>query len=145
MLKLKLQCFGHLIRRADSEKAWGWERLGAGREVGDRGWDGWMASPTQWTWVWASSGSWWRIGKPGVLQSMGSQRVRHDWATELNTEVDVNLYLTTGTCSSAPSYNNLTRNKKVEGITPSIMPIGLQLCHLDPWGCSSWCLFPRSL
>ena len=49
-----------------------------------RGWDGWMASPTQWTWVWASSGSWWWTGKPGMLQSMGSQRVRHNWATELN-------------------------------------------------------------
>ena len=49
-----------------------------------KGWDGWMASPTQWTWVWVSSGSWWRTGKPGVLQSMGSQRVRLDWATELN-------------------------------------------------------------
>ena len=49
----------------------------------DRGWDGWMVSPTWWTWVWASSGSWWWTGKPGMLQSMGSQRVRHDWATEL--------------------------------------------------------------
>ena len=53
-------------------------------EEDDRGWDGWMASLTQWTWVWASSRSWWWTGKPGVLQSMGSQRVRHDWATELN-------------------------------------------------------------
>ena len=53
-------------------------------ENGDvRGWDGWMASPTQWTWVWASSGSWWWTGQPGVLQSMGSQRVGHDWVTEL--------------------------------------------------------------
>ena len=50
----------------------------------NREWDGWMASPTWWTWVWVSSGSWWKIGKPGVLQSMGSQRVRHDCATELN-------------------------------------------------------------
>ena len=49
----------------------------------DRGWDGWMVSPTQWPWVWANSGSWWWTGKPGVLQSVGSQRVRHDWATEL--------------------------------------------------------------
>ena len=55
-----------------------------GEEGDDRGWDGWMASPTQWTWVWASSGSWWWTGKPGVLQSLGSQRVRHDWVTELN-------------------------------------------------------------
>ena len=53
-------------------------------EGDDRGWDGWMASPTQWTWVWVNSGSWWWTGRPGVLQSMGSQRVRCDWATELN-------------------------------------------------------------
>ena len=53
-------------------------------EVDDRGWDGWMTSLTQWTWVWVNSGSWWWTGRPGVLQSMGSQRVRHDWATELN-------------------------------------------------------------
>ena len=61
-----------------------WERLKAEGEGDDRGWDGWMASLTQWTWVWVSSGSWWWTGKPGVLQSMGSQRVGHDWATELN-------------------------------------------------------------
>ena len=50
----------------------------------DRGWNGWMASSTQWTWVWVSSGSWWWAGKPGMLQSIGSQRVGHDWASELN-------------------------------------------------------------
>ena len=61
---------------------WCWERLKAGGEVGGRGWDGWMASPTQWTWAWPNSGRWWRTGKPGVLQSMGSQRVGHDWETE---------------------------------------------------------------
>ena len=60
------------------------ERLKAGGEGDDRGGDGWMASPTWWTWVWASSRSWWWTGKPGVLQSMGSQGVRHNWATELN-------------------------------------------------------------
>ena len=65
------------------KRPWCWERLKAG-EGDNRGWDGWMASPTRWTWVWASSGSWWWTGKPGVLQSMGSQRVGHDWATELN-------------------------------------------------------------
>ena len=58
------------------------EKIEVGREGDDRGWDGWMASLTQWTWVWASSGSWWWTGKPGVLQSTGSQRVRHDWAIE---------------------------------------------------------------
>ena len=72
MLKLKLQYFGHLMRRTDSlERPWCWERLKAGGEGDNRGWDGWMASLTWWTWVWARSGSWWWIGKPGVLQSMG--------------------------------------------------------------------------
>ena len=66
------------------ERPWLWERLKAGGEGDNRGWDGWMASPTQWTWVWASFGSWWWTGKTGVLHSMGSQRVRHDWGTELN-------------------------------------------------------------
>ena len=53
-------------------------------EWDDRGWDGWMASPTQWTWVWVNSRSWWWTGRPGMLQSMGLQRVGHDWVTELN-------------------------------------------------------------
>ena len=66
------------------KRPWCWERLKAGGEGDDRGWGGWVASPTQWTWVWASSRSWWRTGRPGVLQSMGSQRVGHDWAAELN-------------------------------------------------------------
>ena len=65
------------------EKTLMWERLKAGGEGADRGWDGWMASLTQWTWVWVSSGSWWWIERPGVLWSMGSQRVGHDWATKL--------------------------------------------------------------
>ena len=69
------------------KRSWCWERLRAGRERGDRGWDGWMASPAQWTWVWASSGRWWRTGKPGMLQSIGSQRVGHDWVTEQTTVV----------------------------------------------------------
>ena len=62
---------------------WCWERLRAGGEGDDRGWDGWMASWTQWTWVWVISGSWWWTGRPCVLQSMWSQRVGHDWATDL--------------------------------------------------------------
>ena len=59
------------------------EILKAGAEGDDRGWNGWMASPTQWTWVWVNSGSWWWTGRPGVLQFMGSQRVGHNWATHL--------------------------------------------------------------
>ena len=66
------------------KRPWCWERLKTGGEGDDRRWDGWMASPTWWIWVWASSRSWWWTGKPGMLQSMWSQRVRHDWATELN-------------------------------------------------------------
>ena len=61
-----------------------WERLRTGREGDDRGWGGWMASPTQWTWVWVDSDSWWWTGRPGVLQFMGLQRLGHDWTTELN-------------------------------------------------------------
>ena len=61
------------------KRPWCWERLKAGGEEDDRGWGGWMASPTRSTWIWASSRSWWWTGKPGVLQSMGWQRVRHDW------------------------------------------------------------------
>ena len=66
------------------KRPWCSERLKAGREGDDRGWDGWMASPAGCTWVWANSGSWWWTGKPGVLHSIGSQRVEHDWVTELN-------------------------------------------------------------
>ena len=65
------------------KRPWCWERLTLG-EGDDRRWDGCMASLTQWIWVWVNSGSWWWTGKPGMLQSTGSQRVRHDWATELN-------------------------------------------------------------
>ena len=83
MLKLKLQYFGHLMRRVDSlEKTL--MLGGTGGEGDNRGWDGWMASLTRWTWVWVNSGSWWWTGRPGMLWSMALQRVGHDWATELN-------------------------------------------------------------
>ena len=83
ILKLKLQYFGHLMQSTDSlEKPWCWERLKAGEGV-NRGWGGWMASLTQWTWVWVNSGSWWWTGRPDVLRFMGLQRVGHDWATDL--------------------------------------------------------------
>ena len=66
------------------KRPWCWERLRVGGEGDDRGWDGWRASPTQQTWVWVDSGSWWWTGRPGVMQYMGSQRVRYDWQSELN-------------------------------------------------------------
>ena len=64
------------------KRSWCWERLKAGGEGDDKGQDGWMASPTQWTWVWASSGRQWWTEKSGVLQSMGLQRIRQNWVTE---------------------------------------------------------------
>ena len=73
-LMLKLQYFGYLLQRTDSfEKTWCWEGLKVGEEGDHRGWDGWMASLTQWTWVWVSSRSWWCTGKPGMLRFMGSK------------------------------------------------------------------------
>ena len=72
---------------------WCWERLKAGGEGDDRGWDGWMASRTQQTWIWVNSGSWWWTGRPGVLRTIGFQRVGHNWATELNWTDIHNSYL----------------------------------------------------
>ena len=85
MLKLKLQYFGHLMQRTDSfEKTLMLDKIEGGRRRGQLEWDCWMASPTQWTWVWVNSGSWWWTGRPGMLLSMVLQKVGHDWATELN-------------------------------------------------------------
>ena len=85
---LKFQYFGHLMWRTDSLE----RTLMLGKIEGRRrrGWDGWMASPTQWTWVQANSMSWWWSEKPGMLQSMGSQIFRHNWTTELNIFIEVN-------------------------------------------------------
>ena len=85
MLKLKLQSLATWCKELTHlKRPWCWEWWKAGGSGADRGWDGWMASPTQWTWVWVSSRSWWWTGKPGVLQSMGLQSVGYDWKTELN-------------------------------------------------------------
>ena len=79
------------------KRPWCWERLKSGEED-NRGWDGWMASPTRWTWVWVSSGSWWWTGTPGVLWFIGSQRVRHDWETELSTCAHICIGCACGVC-----------------------------------------------
>ena len=85
MLKLKLQYLATWCEELTHlKRPWCWERLKAGGEGDDQGWDDWMTSSTQWTLVWVNSGNWWWTGSPGVLQSMGLQRVRHDWTTELN-------------------------------------------------------------
>ena len=96
ILKLKLQYFGHIMWRVDSlEKTLMMGGIGGRRRRGlIRGWDGWMASLTWWTWVWVNSESWWWTGRPGMLQFMGLQGVGHDWATELNwTELSYSLKL----------------------------------------------------
>ena len=90
MLKLKLQHFGHLMQKTDSLE----KTLMLGKIEGRRrrrGWDGWMASPTRWTWVWVSSMVWWWTGKPGVRQSMGLQRTRRNWATVTCTHTQTHV------------------------------------------------------
>ena len=98
------------------KRPWCWERLKAGGEGDDRGWDGWMLSPNQWTWVWLDSGTWWWTGRPCVLQSMGLKRVGHDWATEqLNwTELSSFLELSkrlSPTLKSSLSKSSLNKTK----------------------------------
>jgi len=102
-----------------------WGRLRTGVEGDDRGWDGWMASPTQWTWVWVDSGSWWRTGRPGVLQSMGLQRVRHDWATtETETSYQISAprlcsHLNLITSFKVPSPNTASLGNSVQDMNRS--------------------------
>ena len=98
MLKLKLQWNSSTLATSCEElthwkRLWCWEGLGARGKGEDRGWDGWMASLTQWTWVWVNSGSWWWTGRPGVLRFMGLQRVGHDWATDLIWSEQLSLSL----------------------------------------------------
>ena len=106
MLKLKLQYLATCCKQPTHwKRPQCQERLRAGGEGGNRGWDGWMVSPTQWTWVWASSGSWWWTGKPGVLQFMEFQRVRlKDW-TELNWRCSLCTLDSGGICWASHLYS----------------------------------------
>ena len=92
--------------------------LGAGGEGDDRGWDGWMASPTQRAWVWANSRSWWWTGRPGVLRFMGSQRVGHDWATELNWKCYTSSknYVCRRACSVWAGFNKAGSLRSIESV-----------------------------
>ena len=92
MLKLKLPLAIWCKELTHLKRHWCWERLKAGGKGDNRGWDSWMASPTQWTWIWVSSRSWRWTGRPGMLWFTGSQRAGHDWATEL-TEVILSILL----------------------------------------------------
>ena len=130
MVKLKLQYFGHLMRGVDSlEKTLMLGGIGAGGEGDDRGWDGWMASRTRWTWVWVNSGSWWWTGRPGMLLFMGSQRVGHDWATELNW-----------TCTQkAGLLENSLWEPRARGCTGPLWRGGYIDCLTYPWLFSVTC------
>ena len=97
------------------KRPWCWEGLGAGGEGDDRGWDGWMASPTQWTWVWVNSGSWWWTGRPGVLWFMESQRVGHNWATELTDRTDPFPSCYTITWNSVWYKKMLNKKEQING------------------------------
>ena len=103
---------------------WCRERLKAGKEGDNRGREGWLASPTQWTWVWTSSRRWWRAGKPGMLQSIGSQWVEHDWATE--QQPVKNCLWSPGATNSSFIF------QPCSGSSPQ------EICHTDIW---SFCLF----
>ena len=100
------------------KRLWCWEGLGAGGEGDDRGWDGWMASWTRWTWVWVNSGRWWWTGRPGVLRFMGSQRVGHNWVTELNWD-------------SILKSRDVTLPTKVHLVKAMVFPVVM-------YGCESW-------
>ena len=119
ILKLKLKYFGHLMQRTDSlERLWWWERLKVGGEGDDREWDSWMASLTQWTWIWVGSRSWWWTGKPGMLQSMGLKKVGHDWATELNCATPSDTFFLFWLCCAG--YTILFLRPGKEPIPPAV-------------------------
>ena len=121
------------------KRPWCWERLKTGGERNDRGWDGWMASPTPRTWIWVNSRSWRWTGRTGVLQSMGSKRVGHDW-TELNWPPrwmggqrggSGYRLITVEQCSPGPHWAS---------IFPSVQRKGRTWCfHQHPWW-KSWLL-----
>ena len=101
------------------KRPWCWERSKAGGEGDDRGWDGWMASPTQWTWVWASSGSWWWTGKPGVLQSVVSQSRTQlsDWTTWKSSRISwAGSLIIMGSVVPMYAHNRLRPPSEYDGI-----------------------------
>ena len=123
------------------KRPWYWERLKAGGEGDDRGWNGWMASPTQWRWVCVSSRSWWWTGRPGVLQSMGLWRVRHDWATELTDWLICSWKAHPTTRGNLLCLGN-ELSLRVEwtsmglpdaGLRMVLQPLGQPLFSLTPW------------
>ena len=124
MLKLKLQYLTTWCEELTHlKRPWCWERLKAGGEGGDSGWDGWMVSPIQWTWVWVGSRSWWWTGRPDVLRFMGSERVGHDWVTELNCPFDRYgiRFFPRAKSHSCPEYRTILFRPQVLGIVSGVV------------------------
>ena len=118
---------GSLKKQESSRKTSISAVLRAGGEGDERGWDGWTASPTRWTWVWVDSGSWWWTGRPGVLWFMGSQRVEHDWATEMNwTELLYWLHQSLWLCGSQQTVENSERDGNTR---PPDLPLEKPVCR----------------
>ena len=134
MLKLELQYFGHLMQRTTHwKRPWCWERLRAGGKGSDRGWFGWTASPpTQWSWVWANSRRQWRTGKPGMLQSTGSQTVGHDFSnwtvatTKRKEAVTLSPFLMVLTCSLLIAFFAASPSRRWKTRSCSLV---IKTCH----------------
>ena len=122
------------------KRPWGWERLRAGGKGGGRGWDSWKVSPTQWTWVWVDSRHWWWTGKPGVLQFMGSLRVRHDRATELNWTC---MYVCI-TISVFLWLNNFSLYGYKTFCSSIYQFIHLSVEYIPEFSCYDWCYYKQS-
>ena len=124
------------------KRPWCWERLRAGGEREDRGWEGWMASPTQWTWVWVGSGSWCWTGRPGMLQLMGLQTVGHKWANELNWTELLLGRKTVKNLNSILKSRDITANKgsysQSYGFSSSHIQMW-ELDHKEGWVPKNWC------
>ena len=132
MLKLKFNTLATCCEEPTLwKKPWCWERLRAGGEGDDRRWDGWMALPTQQTWVWVNSGSWWWTGRPGVLRFMGSQRIEHKWVNELNwTESSSRFLITKCNINVFEFLYTKTKNEKLTRASKK------SLLNWWPWNCS---------
>ena len=121
------------------KRPWCWKWLKAGGEGDDRGWDGWMASPTQWTWVWVSSVSWWWTGRPAVLQSIELQRVRHDWATELNWK---DIYDKTRQCIKKQRHHFADKGPSSQSYGFCSSHIWMwELDYKESWVLKNWCFW----
>ena len=134
MLKLKLQYFGHLMQRANSlEETLMLGRIEPRRRRGYRGWEDWMASLTQWTWVWASSRSWWWTGKLAMLQSTGLHRVGHNWcnlAAAAAAAMGKKLRLLFNGLLWKMYYLSCTLYSKVDNILKQAISTWLTCCRL---------------